>query len=174
MSATRVEIDATLVGRLLAAQFPQWADLPLELVESAGTDNAIFRLGADMAVRLPRVSRATGQVDKEHRWLPQLAPRLPLDIPVPLGKGVPGEGYPWPWSVHSWLDGENSTVEPIADPHDAATRLVDFVVGSSGLTPLAVRQAVRTTSSVACRWPCGTPSPAPRSWTCKACSRPRQ
>jgi aminoglycoside phosphotransferase (APT) family kinase protein len=57
------------VGRLLAAQFPQWADLPIELVRSAGTDNAIYRLGDDMAVPLPRIPGATGQVDKEHRWL---------------------------------------------------------------------------------------------------------
>ena len=57
------------MGRLLAAQFPQWADLPIELVRSAGTDNAIYRLGDYMAVRLPRIQGAVGQVDKEHRWL---------------------------------------------------------------------------------------------------------
>lgn len=74
MHADEVGIDVSVVRRLLAAQFPQWADLPIEPVASAGTDNAIYRLGEDMAVRLPRIPRATGQVDKEQRWLPRLAP----------------------------------------------------------------------------------------------------
>jgi len=64
-------------------------------VPSAGTDNALYRLGSDLAVRLPRIEGATGQVDKEQKFLPRLAPHLPLAIPVPLAKGTPGEGYPW-------------------------------------------------------------------------------
>src|SRR5579884_315585 len=94
MHVDEVDVDVALVGRLLAAQFPQWADLAIAPVHSAGTDNAIYRLGSDMAVRLPRIEGATGQVDKEHRWLPRLAPHLPLAIPVPLAKGIPGQGYP--------------------------------------------------------------------------------
>ena len=90
MHVDEVDVDVSLVGRLLAAQFPQWADLPLEPVRSAGTDNALYRLGDDMAVRLPRIEGATGQVDKEQQWLPRLAPHLPLAIPVPLAKGAPG------------------------------------------------------------------------------------
>jgi aminoglycoside phosphotransferase (APT) family kinase protein len=92
MHADEVDTDVALVGRLLAAQFPRWANLPIEPVRSAGTDNAIYRLGDDMAVRLPRIHWAVGQVDKEYRWLPRLAPLLPLAIPVPLAKGAPGEG----------------------------------------------------------------------------------
>ena len=92
MHINEVDTDVSLVRRLLAAQFPHWADLPIEPVLSAGTDNAIYRLGDDMAVRLPRIHWATGQVDKEHRWLPRLAPLLPLAIPVPLAMGIPGEG----------------------------------------------------------------------------------
>jgi aminoglycoside phosphotransferase (APT) family kinase protein len=99
MHVGEVDTDASLVRRLLAAQFPQWADLPIEPVPSAGTDNALYRLGDDMAVRLPRIHWAAG-VDKEHEWLPKLAPFLPLAIPVPLAKGNPGEGYPWQWSVY--------------------------------------------------------------------------
>ncbi len=78
MHVDEVDVDVSLVGRLLAAQFPQWADLPIELVHSAGTDNAIYRVGSDMAVRLPRIEGATGQVYKEHQWLPRLTPHLPL------------------------------------------------------------------------------------------------
>src|SRR6266700_3972106 len=84
MRVDEVNIDVALVRRLLAAQFPQWADLPITPVPSAGTDNALYRLDQDMAVRLPRVDWAIEQVAKEQRWLPRLAPHLPLAIPVPL------------------------------------------------------------------------------------------
>jgi aminoglycoside phosphotransferase (APT) family kinase protein len=94
MHVNEVDIDAHLVGRLLAAQFPQWAGLPIELVHSAGTDNALYRVGPDMVVRLPRIEGAIEQVDKEQTFLPRLAPHLPLAIPVPLAKGTPGDGYP--------------------------------------------------------------------------------
>jgi aminoglycoside phosphotransferase (APT) family kinase protein len=77
MHADEVDIDASLVGRLLAAQFPQWGDLPVVKVHSAGTDHAMYRLGDDMVVRLPRLPRAARQVDKEQRWLPHLAPHPP-------------------------------------------------------------------------------------------------
>ena len=127
MHVDEVETDVTLVRRLLAAQFPQWADLPIEPVPSAGTDNALYRLGDDMAVRLPRIHWATGQVEKEQRWLPKLAPHLPLAIPVPLAMGEPGEGYPWRWSVYRWLEGENTTLEQLDDPHQAAVDLARFI-----------------------------------------------
>ena len=127
MHADEVETDVSLVRRLLAEQFPHWADLPIEPVESAGTDNAIYRLGDDMAVRLPRIHWATGQVDKEQRWLPRLAPHLPVAIPVPLAKGDPAEGYPWSWSVCGWLQGENPTVDTLADPRLLATELAEFI-----------------------------------------------
>jgi aminoglycoside phosphotransferase (APT) family kinase protein len=87
MHADELDTDTSLVGRLVAAQFPQWADLLIEPVPSAGTDNAVYRLGDEMVVRLPHVHRAVGQVEKEQEWLPKLAPVLPLAIPVPLAKG---------------------------------------------------------------------------------------
>ena len=124
--AEELDIHEPLVARLLAAQFPQWADLPIEPVASAGTDNAIFRLGADLCLRLPRVQRAVGQVEKEQRWLPALAP-LPLALPTPFGRGRPGEGYPWDWSIYSWLEGETATAERLADFDESAIALARFI-----------------------------------------------
>ena len=127
MHAAEIDTDPSLVRRLLAAQFPEWAELSIERVRSGGTDNAIYRLGDDMCVRLPRIEWATAQVDKEQQWLPSLAPHLPLAIPVPLAKGTPAEGYPWHWSVCRWLPGENAIVERFADLRQAATALAEFV-----------------------------------------------
>jgi aminoglycoside phosphotransferase (APT) family kinase protein len=147
MHDNEVDTDSSLVGRLLVAQFPQWADLPIERVRSAGTDNALYRLGDDMAVRLPRIHWAVGQVDKEHQWLPRLAPFLPLAISVPLEKGKPGEGYPWHWSVYRWLEGENATIDRIANPRQAAIDLAQFITALQRIDatggPLAVDHNLR-------------------------------
>ncbi|AWS47698.1 aminoglycoside phosphotransferase family protein [Streptosporangium sp. 'caverna'] len=126
-SSNEVLVDATLVRRLLAAQFPRWADLPISAVPLSGMDNATFRLGTGMSVRLPRYPRWVGQVEREHRWLPRLAPHLPLSIPEPLALGRPAEGYPFPWSVYRWLEGETATTDRLADPVQAATDLAEFV-----------------------------------------------
>src|SRR2546421_8159285 len=115
------------VARLIARRFPRWAGLPIVRVRSAGTDNVLYRLGAGMVVRLPRTPGAAGSVDTEHRWLPRLSPLLPLAIPVPLGRGVPDEGYPYPWSVYRWLDGENLVDRPADDLPDVPVRLGRFV-----------------------------------------------
>jgi aminoglycoside phosphotransferase (APT) family kinase protein len=133
MHADEVETDASLVRRLLAAQFPRWAELPVELVPDWGTDNALYRLGGDMVVRLPRVERTTATMDKELRWLPKLAPLLPLATPVPLGVGRPGEGYPFVWAVYSWLEGETATAERVADLDRAAIDLARFVAALQGI-----------------------------------------
>lgn len=127
MHADEWDIDVPLVRRLLVAQFPRWADLPIEPFSSAGTINALFRLGEDMAVRLPRIKGGVKDVEREHRWLPRLAPLLPIAIPVVLGEGVPGMGYPWPWSVYRWIEGENPVIDRIADPGLLATDLAEFV-----------------------------------------------
>lgn len=128
MHADEVSTDENLVRQLLETQFPQWADLPITTVRSTGTDNAIYHLGAEMSVRLPRIGWATGQVDKEHTWLPKLAPQLPLEIPVPIARGEPTEDYPYPWSVQRWLNGENISLEQISDPCKAALKLAQFIV----------------------------------------------
>jgi aminoglycoside phosphotransferase (APT) family kinase protein len=127
--------DVSLVGRLLAVQFPQWANQPIEPFHSAGTDNAIYRLGDDVTVRLPGIHGATGQGDKEHRWLPRLAPLLPLAIPVPLARGTPAEGYPWHWSVNRWIEGETATIERIADARQAVTELAQFIAALHLIDP---------------------------------------
>jgi len=120
-------IDTALVARLITDQFPQWAKLPIVELPSAGTDHAMYRLGDDKVVRLPRMPSVARQVDTEQRWLPRLAPQLPLQVPIPLGRGVPGQGFPMPWSVHAWLDGENALEMPIVDLRDAAIELGAFV-----------------------------------------------
>jgi aminoglycoside phosphotransferase (APT) family kinase protein len=122
-----VDIDAPLVARLLAAQFPQWTDRPIHAVASSGTDNVTFRLGADLAVRLPRTSWAAGQVEQDHTWLPHLAPHLPLAVSEPVGVGAPGEGYPYSWGVYRWLDGEPFRLDRLADPNQAAADLAGFI-----------------------------------------------
>ena len=127
MHVDEVDTNVLLVVRLLITQFPQWANLPIEPVHSAGTGNALYRLGDDMVVRLPRIPSAVEQVNKEQKWLPRLAPLLPLNIPVPLAKGKPSEGYPWHWSVYRWLEGEDATTEPVADPRQAAIDLAQFI-----------------------------------------------
>ncbi|MFL1897969.1 aminoglycoside phosphotransferase family protein [Streptomyces tauricus] len=142
---TRPAIDAALVRRLVDTQFPQWAWLPLELLDPAGSDHVIYRLGEELSVRLPRHSGAIGQARKESEWLPRLAPRLPLAVPVPVGVGEPGFGYPWPWAVSRWLDGEVATVEALADSSEAAVELAAFLLALQRFEPedmcaLAVRE----------------------------------
>lgn len=125
--AGEVNIDVSLVRRLVDAQFPQWADLPIKPVEFDGWDNRTFHLGEDMTVRLPSAAPYALQVEKEHRWLPRLAPLLPLPIPVPLAKGAPADGYPWQWSVYRWLEGETAAAGRIADLCQFAIVLAEFL-----------------------------------------------
>ena len=121
--------------RLLASQFPDWAELPLERIEPTGTDNAIYRLGDDVVVRLPRVARTVATLEKERAWLPRLAPHLPLAVPVPLAEGKAAEGYPWVWSVYRWLEGNDATVEPIGDLDRAAIDLARFIAALHAIDP---------------------------------------
>ncbi|MFE2723521.1 aminoglycoside phosphotransferase family protein [Kitasatospora sp. NPDC059327] len=133
MHADEVDIDEALVARLVAAQFPQWAGLPLVKVRSAGTDNAMYRLGTGLTVRLPRIPGAAGDIAKENRWLPFLAPHLPLTVPAPLAQGVPGEGFPFPWAVYRWLDGDNLFDRPPVEQREAAAVLGGFVTALRGV-----------------------------------------
>ena len=121
-------VDRTLVRRLLAEQFPQWAELPLRAVSSDGTDNTIYRLGDDMCIRLPQIARAAPSISKEQVWLPRLAPHLPLRVPRIRGEGRPAAEYPWVWSVMDWIDGEEASRDRLADPAAAATMLGEFLV----------------------------------------------
>ena len=126
MHTDEIGTDVTLVRRLLAGQFPQWADLSIDVVVSYGTDHDIYRLGDHLAARLPRIGWATKQAAKEAEWLPKLAPHLPLAIPVQLAIGHPAEGYPFDWSVYEWLPGENAN-GTIDDLDQAAVDLAAFV-----------------------------------------------
>jgi aminoglycoside phosphotransferase (APT) family kinase protein len=126
MHHDELELDEALVRGLLAEQFPELAGLPLERVEPEGTVNAIYRLGDDLAVRLARRDGPTRPGGKELEWLPTLAQRLPLEIPVPVAQGRPGRDYPWFWVLHTWVAGETVPVERI-DAIRAARDLAAFV-----------------------------------------------
>jgi aminoglycoside phosphotransferase (APT) family kinase protein len=121
------KIDASLVRQLIRTQFPQWAELPVAPVRNGGWDNKTFRLGNTMTVRLPSAPAYVAQVEKEQRWLPVLRERLPLPIPLPLQRGVPGAGYPWPWSIYGWLDGEPARADRIHDLGHFAVDLARFL-----------------------------------------------
>ncbi len=132
MHADQVETDADLLRRLLRSQFPQWADLPITVVDSYGTDHDIYRVGNGLSARLPCIGWATKQVQKETEWLPRLRPHLPLAIPVQVGVGRPAEGYPFEWSVHEWLPGVDAST-PIERSEQAAIDLARFVKALRGI-----------------------------------------
>ncbi len=121
-------INETLVQHLIAAQFPQWKDLPIRPVTHSGWDNRTFHLGERMLVRMPSAEDYALQVEKEQRWLPKLAPLLPLPVPVPLGLGEPASDYPWKWSIYSWLPGETASPSHITDLSNFATDLARFLI----------------------------------------------
>lgn len=126
MHADEIGTDPALVRRLLVGQFPQWAELPIELVDSYGTDHDIYRLGDHLAARLPRIGWASKQAAKEAEWLPKLAPHLPLAVPVQVAMGQAAESYPFDWAVYEWLPGENAD-GTIANVEQAAVDLAGFV-----------------------------------------------
>lgn len=148
MNEEQPVIDDTLVRRLIATQFPQWAELSVRPMTPGGWDNRIFRLGQHMLVRMPSAADYELQVEKEHRWLPRLVRSLPLPIPTPLAMGRPGEGYPWKWSVYGWIDGDTALATPtgIADLHSFATSLAQFLI------------------ALQCIDPTGGPSPGPHNF----------
>jgi aminoglycoside phosphotransferase (APT) family kinase protein len=105
MHADEVSVDDATVRALLKEQFPRWADQSLVRIIDSGTDSAIYRLGDDKGIRLPRVHWAEAQIEKECRWLSTLAVGLPVAVPAPLAEGRPGHGYPFPWLIYPWLEG---------------------------------------------------------------------
>jgi aminoglycoside phosphotransferase (APT) family kinase protein len=123
----RNAVGQDVVRGLVAEQFPQWSQLPIAPVRNGGWDNFTFRLGDDLVVRLPSAAEYALAVEKERRWLPELAPHLPVPIPSPCGNGVPGPGYPYPWSIYRWLDGERATLGGITDGAEFAVALADFL-----------------------------------------------
>jgi aminoglycoside phosphotransferase (APT) family kinase protein len=128
-------VDEKLVRRLVANQFPQWADLPVKPVPTSGWDNQTFRLGERLSVRLPTAREYALAVDKEHQWLPTLAPRVPLPIPVPVARGVPADGYGFHWSIYEWIDGEPARIDSIGDLTGFADGLAAFLVALRHVDP---------------------------------------
>lgn len=143
MHADEVPISRQLVDMLIAEQFPQWSSLQLTAVPSAGTDHAMYRLGKDKVVRLPRIGWAVAAVQREQAWLPVLAAHLPLEIPTPIAKGEPTDNYPYPWSIYKWIEGENPKVESHCGDVSLANEVAGFVRAMRVLTfdhgPLAWR-----------------------------------
>lgn len=134
MHTDELGIDEALVHRLLANQFPEWADLPLRRVAPSGTVNAIFRLGDELSVRLPRRNGSTKPGSREFDWLPRLAPLLTIDIPVPVVQGRPSDDYPWFWEIHRWVEGETVPVTEI-DVFQAACDLALLIGTMQQISP---------------------------------------
>ncbi|MET7424015.1 aminoglycoside phosphotransferase family protein [Dactylosporangium sp. NPDC005555] len=139
-------VDVGVVRRLVAGQFPQWAGLPVRPVDRSGWDNQTFRLGEHLSVRLPTAGEYAQAVQKEHRWLRELAPQVPLPIPTPLALGSPGAGFGFHWSVYEWIPGEPAGLSSIDD-------LTEFAVGLAGFL-VALRHAD----------PAGGPAPGLHNW----------
>lgn len=127
-SEPRQQFDADLVRQMIFTQFPHWSELKVTGVPHSGWDNCSFRLGQNMLVRLPSANRYVAQVEKEQRWLPFLAPKLPLEIPRPVAKGEACCGYPWPWSVYNWIEGEVAAKVVVQDQVEFARALGEFLV----------------------------------------------
>ena len=123
----KVDITVSLVRQLVATQFPQWADLEIRPVKIDGHDNRTFHLGDELSIRMPSHARYAGHVSTEHAWLPRIALHLPFPIPEPIGRGIPGQGYPWPWSVNRWLEGDNASLERISDLNEFAKDVAYFL-----------------------------------------------
>jgi aminoglycoside phosphotransferase (APT) family kinase protein len=123
----KTDITPAIAARLVASQFPRWADLRVVPVALDGWDNTTFRLGDDLSVRLPSADAYVAQIEKEHRWLPILAPHLPLRIPEPVAMGRPDSSFPRPWSIYRWIDGEPASVDRIADLTEFAVDLAGFL-----------------------------------------------
>jgi aminoglycoside phosphotransferase (APT) family kinase protein len=134
-----VTVTADDVRRLVSAQLPHLADLPVTPVAEAGTDHRLFRLGDDLVARMPKISWSAGHAARDAEWLPRLAPSLPLTLPAPVAVGEPDDGYPFQWSVVPWLRGAAvaDPLDPAATPNVifdvAAVQLGEFVTALRGI-----------------------------------------
>jgi aminoglycoside phosphotransferase (APT) family kinase protein len=138
-------IDEPLVRRLLRAQFPMWAELPLRLLEPQGTDHTIYRLGEELVVRLPIREHSTKQALREAVSVPFLAPQVPFELPLPVATGEPGQGYPWNWTIVRWIDGEHATRDNL-DLEQAALDLAQFIRALEACDPSCGHKPGRSTA----------------------------
>jgi aminoglycoside phosphotransferase (APT) family kinase protein len=136
-------IGLDLVRELLVAQFPSWADLSLDMVASSGTVNAVFRLGDQMCVRLPRLQKWAEDLKKELRWLPILAPSLSLSVPQPLAQGRPDYGYPFSWAIYEWLPGDTFRAGCVSNELRAAESLAQFIMELRRIDPSVAPRSQR-------------------------------
>lgn len=141
MHADEVASDPSLVQRLVAGQFPAWADLPVEAVYPLGTDNANYRLGDEMLVRLPRQESKIAGLERELKWLPVFRSAVALAVPEPLGRGEPAEGFPFPWGVFTWIPGENVTIGQVAA--ETALDLAELILALRRLDATNAPQGLR-------------------------------
>ena len=126
MPEQEVRIDEGVVRQLLRDQHADLADLPVSVLAN-GWDNVMFRLGSDYTVRVPRRQMSAELVRFEQRWLPLLAPRLPLPIPAPVRVGIPTDYYPWYWSIQPYFEGATAAVAPPRDEKQAARQVGEFL-----------------------------------------------
>ena len=122
-----MNIDENLVQGLLSKQFPKWAELPVRRIGRQRHDNRTFRLGSDKSVRLPSGPAYAAHMVIEYRWLPELASRLPVQVPEPLALGQPDHDYPWPWLISRWIDGNDAETESVNDLVQFACELAGFL-----------------------------------------------
>ncbi len=137
MHHDEIDVDESLVRRLLSSQFPQWSKLQIVRLHTTSTVNAIFRLGDDMSVRLPRTPRYH-DIDTEVCWLRALAGQLPLEIPEAFGVGEPDERYPWKWGVFRWIEGDRWRLDAISDRCAEAERLAEFLHALEAIDPTII------------------------------------
>lgn len=133
-----VTITDELARDLVVRQFPEWAALPLRRIRSSGTVNAIYRLGDDLVLRLPRTAahaRPRPWVEQNHTWLAEVAPLLPLEVPEPVALGEATDDYPFAWPVHRWIDGDSLGAVDLSASEDAAIRLGKLVRALHALAP---------------------------------------
>ncbi|NJL41414.1 MAG: phosphotransferase [Leptolyngbyaceae cyanobacterium SL_7_1] len=138
MHKGEIDIDTTIVKRLLAEQFPHLAERSITVVRSPGTVNAIYRLGRDLYVRLPRVEASAEGINREWTWLPKLAPQISLTIPQPLAQGKPTSWYPCPWTIHRWIAGSPYRDDLISNERQAARDLANFILAADVIAAWSV------------------------------------
>lgn len=130
----RIDADDDLVRRLLRSQAPEFAELPLKRLETAGVNNTIYRLGDDLIVRLPQTAWCADHIRKEQRWLPALGEHVTLRIPTLVRACRPGGDFPWHWSVYAWLDGDEAVHALVPDEHAIARQLATFIAELQQIT----------------------------------------
>ncbi|MEU0877043.1 aminoglycoside phosphotransferase family protein [Lentzea sp. NPDC005914] len=123
--------DVSLVDELIRTQFPRWHGLPITHVEHGGTSHAIYRLGDELAVRLPHRGWSTDQAERDAAVLPLVARHLPIAVPEPVGLGEPGSGFPNRWTIVRWLSGETATVDAVRE--DTPIRLAALIHALQGI-----------------------------------------